>query len=234
MSLQNQYNRFQARSCANYGTMSTETQSNCKETGLSSSFKSLRRLPNRSGSGFSRFSLLSRGSGDTNGIKDTPSRRFVPRRQSKDTISSSVNAERAQRRTERKKLQQALGKLHSESSRKLSQDEVIKLVSRELARASLSKQTASTTDDSAQGEDAHSEGASPSYMERWFPRMANPNTAENRSRKSGSVGVSTLGLVSSADIEDDNDDVSAESDDESSVFKPPEYIEFVTPQLIEL
>lgn len=214
--------------------MSTDVQSNCKETGLASSFKSLRRLPIRSGSGFSAFSLLSRGSGDTNGINDTPSRRLVPRRKSKETISSSVNVERVQRRAERKKLQQALDKLHSESDRELSQDEVIKLMSRELARSSISKQTASTADDSGQGEDANSTGVSPSYMERWLPKMASPSTVN--SKKSGSVGVSTLGLTNSADMDDDDDDDDDEVGDtiNNSPFRPPEYIEFVNPVLIEL
>jgi hypothetical protein len=137
-----------------------------------------------------------------------------------------------QRRAERKKLQQAIDKLHSESDKELSQDEVIKLMSKELARSSLSKQTASCTDDSAQGDDAQSLCAGPSYMERWLPRMTSPTTVENQSTRSGSIGVSTLGLFSSADIDDDGD-VTAQSDDQS-VFKPPEYIEFVTPQLIEL
>ncbi|GAX26069.1 hypothetical protein FisN_4Hh427 [Fistulifera solaris] len=213
--------------------MNAETQSNTKDAGLSSSFRNLRRLPKRSGSGFSAFSLLSRNSGDTDRVRDTPTRRFVPRRQSKDTLSSSFNAEKMQRRAERKKLQQAIDKLHSEADRELSQDEVIKLMSKELARSSLSKQTASCTDDSAQGDDAQSACAGPSYMERWLPRVTSPTTVENQSTRSGSIGVSTLGLFSSAGVDDDDGDVSAESDDQS-VFKPPEYIEFVTPQLIEL
>lgn len=224
-------------------SMSAEIQLNCKEAGRSSSFRSLRRLPIRSGSGFSAFSLLSRGSGDTNAnSKDTPSRRFVPRRKSKDTASSSVNVERVQRRAERKKLLQALDKLHSETDRELSQDEIIKLMSKELARSSLSKQTASTADDSGEGEDAYSTGVSPSYMERWLPRISSPGTVTNQSAKSGSVGVSTLGLTSSADIDgyDDDDDAAADDDDvnvetdHKAPFKPPEYIEFVTPVLIEL
>ncbi|GAX24313.1 hypothetical protein FisN_4Lh427 [Fistulifera solaris] len=206
--------------------------SNTKDAGLSSSFRNLRRLPKRSGSGFSALSLLSRNSGDTSRVKDTPGRRFVPRRQSKDTLSCSVNAEKMQRRAERKKLQQAIDKLHSESDKELSQDEVIKLMSKELARSSLSKQTASCTDDSAQGDDAQSACAAPSYMERWLPRVTSPATVENQSTRSGSIGVSTLGVFSSADVHYDVD-VRVESDDQS-VFKPPEYIEFVTPQLIEL
>lgn len=211
-------------------TMSVTAELNAKETGRSSSFKNLRRLPIRSGSGFSAFSLLSRGSGDTSVNNNNPNRRFVTRRKSKDTLSSSINVERVQRRAERKKLQQALDKLQNEAGKELSQDEVIMLMSKELQRSSLSKKTISTTDDAGYGEDTRLGNGGLSYMERWFPRMAISNTIGINGKEGGSPEVSSLGLQSGTDLDDDN---GQESEDES-VFKPPEYIEFVVHQLIEI